>query len=322
MSAYKGVYAHIRLQVALTLMRSILYKAPKALPVITACNCRVLYHSCNSSSIFKTIFCIILCLCVSPLKLIIFRNIFVSFHVIFSVWKVPLLSIFLEILPAVWSGHCKIQFCDLHMYTHADASPTHCSETAFCDLYMYIPCRCITTPCPKTAFCDLYMYIPCRCITTPCPKTAFCDLYMYIPCRCITNPLSKNCILWPAHVHTCRCITNPLSKNCILWPVHVHPMQMHHNPLSKSAFCDLYMYTHADISPTPCPKTAFQHCTGHITTGSWKGRGNQYIQFARVLYCKLPTNGKQLPAFPLEAMTGIEPRPQRLEARVLPDCYT
>ena len=21
----------------------------------------------------------------------------------------------------------------------------------------------------------------------------------------------------------------------------------------------------------------FQHCTGHITTGSWKGRGNQYI---------------------------------------------
>ena len=24
----------------------------------------------------------------------------------------------------------------------------------------------------------------------------------------------------------------------------------------------------------------FQHCTGHITTGSWKGRGNQYIEFA------------------------------------------
>ena len=42
----------------------------------------------------------------------------------------------------------------------------------------------------------------------------------------------------------------------------------------------------------------FQHCTGHITTGSLKGRGNQYIQFIRVLYCKYPTNGKQLPAFP------------------------
>ena len=62
----------------------------------------------------------------------------------------------------------------------------------------------------------------------------------------------------------------------------------------------------------------FQHCTGHIMTGSWKGRGNQYIEFVRVLYCKLPTNGKQLPAFPLEAVTGIEPRPQRWEARVLP----
>ena len=34
----------------------------------------------------------------------------------------------------------------------------------------------------------------------------------------------------------------------------------------------------------------FQHCTAHIRTGSWKGRGNQYIQFVRVLYCKLLTN--------------------------------
>ena len=65
----------------------------------------------------------------------------------------------------------------------------------------------------------------------------------------------------------------------------------------------------------------FQHCTGHITMGSWKGRGNQYIQFVRVLYCKLPTNGKQLPAFPLEAMPGTEPWPQRWEARVLPLCH-
>ena len=64
-----------------------------------------------------------------------------------------------------------------------------------------------------------------------------------------------------------------------------------------------------------------QHCTGHVMAGSWKGRGNQYIQFVRVLYCKLPTNGKQLPAFPLEAMPGIEPRPQRWEARVLLLCH-
>ena len=64
----------------------------------------------------------------------------------------------------------------------------------------------------------------------------------------------------------------------------------------------------------------FQHCTGNIMTVSWKGRGNQYIQLVKVLYCKLPTNGKQLPAFPLEAALGIEPRPQRWEARVLPLC--
>ena len=56
--------------------------------------------------------------------------------------------------------------------------------------------------------------------------------------------------------------------------------------------------------------------------GSSKGRGNQYIQFVRVLYCKLPTNGKKLPAFPLEAVPGTEPRPQGWEARVLPLCHS
>ena len=66
----------------------------------------------------------------------------------------------------------------------------------------------------------------------------------------------------------------------------------------------------------------FQYCTGHITTGSWKGRGNQYIQFIRVLYCKLLTNGKQLPAFPLEVVPETEPRPQRWNARVLPLCHS
>ena len=50
-------------------------------------------------------------------------------------------------------------------------------------------------------------------------------------------------------------------------------------------------------------------------TGSWKGRGNRYIEFVRVLYCKLPTNGKQLAAFPLEAMPGTEPRPQRWDTK-------
>ena len=64
----------------------------------------------------------------------------------------------------------------------------------------------------------------------------------------------------------------------------------------------------------------FQHCTGHITKSSWKGRGNQYTQFVMVLYCKLPTNGKQLPDFPLEAVLGIEPQPKRWETRVLSLC--
>ena len=65
----------------------------------------------------------------------------------------------------------------------------------------------------------------------------------------------------------------------------------------------------------------FQHCTGHIMTGSWKARGNQYIQLVKVLYCKLLTIGKQLAGFPLEAMPGTEPWPQRWEARVLLLCH-
>ena len=36
----------------------------------------------------------------------------------------------------------------------------------------------------------------------------------------------------------------------------------------------------------------------------------------------MPTNSKQLPAFPFEAVPGTEPRPQRWEARVLPFCYS
>ena len=50
--------------------------------------------------------------------------------------------------------------------------------------------------------------------------------------------------------------------------------------------------------------------------GSCMGRGNQYIQLVKVLYCKLLTNGKQLPAFPLEVGPGTKLRSQRLEARV------
>ena len=62
----------------------------------------------------------------------------------------------------------------------------------------------------------------------------------------------------------------------------------------------------------------FQHCTGHIMMVSWEGRGNQYIQLVKVLYCKLQTNGKQLPAFPLEVRPGTERQSQRWEGRVVP----
>ena len=49
-----------------------------------------------------------------------------------------------------------------------------------------------------------------------------------------------------------------------------------------------------------------RYCIGHFTMGSFIGRRNQYIQLAKVLYCKLPTNGKQLPAFSLEVGQEFE----------------
>ena len=61
----------------------------------------------------------------------------------------------------------------------------------------------------------------------------------------------------------------------------------------------------------------FQHCTGHITTGSYVGRGNQYMQLVKVLHCKLPTIGKQLPTSPHEVQ-GLNRRSQRWEVSVLP----
>ena len=50
------------------------------------------------------------------------------------------------------------------------------------------------------------------------------------------------------------------------------------------------------------------------------GRGNQYIQLLKVMYCKLPTNCKNLPAYPLEVRPGFELLSQGWEASVLPLC--
>ena len=61
----------------------------------------------------------------------------------------------------------------------------------------------------------------------------------------------------------------------------------------------------------------FQHCTGHITMGSFVGRGNQYVQLVKLLYCKLQTSGKQPLTFPLK-VRGLNCQPQRWEAIVLP----
>ena len=55
--------------------------------------------------------------------------------------------------------------------------------------------------------------------------------------------------------------------------------------------------------------------------GSFMGRRNQYIQLVKVLYCKLLTKGKQLPAFPLEVERGFKLGSQRWETRVLPLCH-
>ena len=62
---------------------------------------------------------------------------------------------------------------------------------------------------------------------------------------------------------------------------------------------------------------AFNTCTGHTMMGSFVGRGNQYIQSVKVLYCKRPTIGKQLPTF-RHKIWGLNRRPQRWEASVLP----
>ena len=56
--------------------------------------------------------------------------------------------------------------------------------------------------------------------------------------------------------------------------------------------------------------------TGHIMTDRFGGRGNQYIQLIKVLYCELSTLDKWLPTFP-HKVRGLNHRPQRWEASVL-----
>ena len=61
----------------------------------------------------------------------------------------------------------------------------------------------------------------------------------------------------------------------------------------------------------------FQHGTGHITKSGFVGRGNQYIQLVKILHCKLPTIGKQLPTLQCNVW-GLNCRPQRRDS----ECVT
>ena len=46
----------------------------------------------------------------------------------------------------------------------------------------------------------------------------------------------------------------------------------------------------------------------HIAMANFVGRGNQYIQLVKVLYCKLPTTGNE-PSFP-HKVRGLNRQPQ------------
>ena len=50
----------------------------------------------------------------------------------------------------------------------------------------------------------------------------------------------------------------------------------------------------------------FQHYARHITTGSFEGRGNQYMQLVKVLYSNLTIINKQLQTLPQKSL-GFEP---------------
>ena len=51
------------------------------------------------------------------------------------------------------------------------------------------------------------------------------------------------------------------------------------------------------------------------------GRTDETSTYSSSGFCKLPTNGKQLPAFQLEAVPGTKTRAQKWEARELPLCH-
>ena len=63
-----------------------------------------------------------------------------------------------------------------------------------------------------------------------------------------------------------------------------------------------------------------QDFIGYVVMGSWKGRGKHYIQLLKILWCKLPTNRKQLSAFHMRSSWDSN-SDLRGGRRVLSLCY-
>ena len=122
----------------------------------------------------------------------------------------------------------------------------------------------------------------------------------------------KPCLGYSSETVLCR---NLLVVRDIHWGVGVQ------NPLGPCKQAIIFQYWTLTWSLTYtylfCVLCHVQHCTGHVPTGSFVGRGNQYILLVKVLYCKLLTIGKQLPTF-LHKVRGLYHRPQRWEVSVLP----
>ena len=105
---------------------------------------------------------------------------------------------------------------------------------------------------------------------------------------------------------------------------HIHlyfPTLFIHSPCSEHISTPhiLYLYFPISVCTEFSIFIVLHHVfIGYIVTGRWKGRGNQYIQLVKVMYCKLRMNGKRLPAFPHEVRPGFELCSQRSEESVSP----
>ena len=122
--------------------------------------------------------------------------------------------------------------------------------------------------------------------------------------------------IYIAYLYWVQCLLS-CSTESALWPIlpaQIQPkLSTNIIPIEKQNLCDDHL-SFIYLFGVLC---RFQHCTGHITIGSFVGRENLYIQLVNVLYCKLPTICKQLPTFP-HKVRGFEP----LTSEVGGECVT